>query len=156
MSETFNEYLYASSIETNGTYLPDFNSHHENYTKSVARGRNPKSIPRNSELWYHTKNSNERRDKIAKGHQFWDVVDHTAATVPSETDGSSRVRTSPANIGGEHFSLNNSHNPNDSPSCSDPKNKDDAPGINEALARKNQTNFRTLNTSRFDVKVCCI
>ena len=66
MNETFNEYLSSTSIATTATMLPDFGSFHENYTKSVARGRNPKSIPRNSELWYHTKNSNERRDRIAK------------------------------------------------------------------------------------------
>lgn len=56
-----NDSLSATSAVSHGTLLPDFNSFHENYTKSIARGRNPKSIPRNSELWYHTKISNERK-----------------------------------------------------------------------------------------------
>ena len=152
MSESFTEYFPTNPVVANNGVLPDFNSNHENYTRSVARGRNPKSIPRNSELWYHTKNSNDRRDKIAKGHQFWDVVDHTAASSHSGIEGSTRVGTSPANIGGEHFFMNNNHNPNNSPSFSDPRLKDDA---QIAIGRKNQNDIKTLNGSSFDVKVRC-
>jgi hypothetical protein len=145
---TFNE----SITNTLTSVLPDFTSYHDNYTKSVARGRNPKSIPRNSELWYHTKNSNERRDRIAKGHQFWGVVDNSSTTVGVEESVERSAYES-------SYSENNMQNSQSLPNL--PKDikedtkapKDDARMQNEAFGRKNQNNFKNLNSSRFDCKV---
>jgi hypothetical protein len=54
--------------------IPDFASVHSHYNKAISRGRHPNSFPRKSELWYYTKLSNERLARIAKGHQFWNVI----------------------------------------------------------------------------------
>ena len=153
MNDSFNEYLSSSSIATSTTLLPDFGSHHENYTKSVARGRNPKSIPRNSELWYHTKNSNERRDKIAKGHQFWGVVDHTAAA-QSNNDGILRAGISTTSTTGNILEASTlTSDTQKGEKRPESKQREDGRVVNENFGRKNQNNFKILNSSRFDVKV---
>ena len=55
-------------------FLPDFNSVNKDYARSIARGRNPKSIPRNSELWYYVTKSSQRLSRISKGHKFRGVI----------------------------------------------------------------------------------
>jgi hypothetical protein len=52
--------------------------------KAMNTGRHPSSMPKNSELWHYSKLSTQRRERIKKGHQFWDVIDEESveATVP--------------------------------------------------------------------------
>lgn len=133
----------SSSFLNSSSTTSNFSTYHENYSKSLARGRNPKSIPRKSELWYHTKNSNDRRDKIAKGHQFWGVVDNSAGgcdegvLLGTSSDSSFQQK--------EHgFNIN---------SKADGMNHKDDNLLRIGTARKKSNNFKTLNSSRFDVKV---
>lgn len=53
--------------------------------KAMSTGRHPSSMPKNSELWHYSKLSTQRRDRIKKGHQFWDVIDeeNVETTVPA-------------------------------------------------------------------------
>lgn len=150
----YNEMASETSLLNSTTSASNFGSNHESYTKSVARGRNPKSLPRNSELWYHTKNSNDRRDRIAKGHQFWDVVDHSASTTGYEES----IRMPSSSLYSEG-SFRQSHsqdqNRNRRKDNSDEKAiKNDSTSVTGA-GRKNSNNFKTLNNARFDVKVSC-
>eukprot|EP01032_Pedospumella_encystans_P009878 gene9878-11592_t len=52
--------------------------------KAMGTGRHPASLPKNSELWHYSKLSTQRRDRIKKGHQFWDVVEeeNVTSTIP--------------------------------------------------------------------------
>ena len=36
--------------------------------------RHPKSLPKKSELWHYWKLSCDRRERIQKGHKFWNVL----------------------------------------------------------------------------------
>lgn len=54
--------------------------------KSVISGRHPKSLPKNSELWHYSKVSTERRNRIKKGHQFWDVVEKDDSSLPNTSN----------------------------------------------------------------------
>lgn len=53
--------------------------------KAMNTGRHPSSLPKNSELWHYSKLSTQRRNRIKKGHQFWNVIDqeNIEATVPT-------------------------------------------------------------------------
>jgi hypothetical protein len=46
--------------------------------KSVIQGRHPGSLKKDSELWHYTKQSNERQQRIKKGHGFWDVINESS------------------------------------------------------------------------------
>ena len=46
--------------------------------RQVFKGKNPKALSKNSEIWYHTKLSNERLSRVAKGHKFWGVISNPA------------------------------------------------------------------------------
>jgi hypothetical protein len=46
--------------------------------KSVIQGRHPVSLKKDSELWHYTKQSNERQQRIKKGHGFWDVINESS------------------------------------------------------------------------------
>eukprot|EP01031_Cornospumella_fuschlensis_P044172 gene44172-54003_t len=54
------------------------------YQKSIIRGRHPVSIPKDSELWYYSKMSAERKDKILRGNRFWDVINESNANKHAE------------------------------------------------------------------------
>jgi len=54
--------------------IPDFASISQQNMRQVFSGKNPKAIARNSEIWYHTRLSNERLARVAKGHKFWGVI----------------------------------------------------------------------------------
>jgi hypothetical protein len=55
--------------------LPEhFNKQAVKNMRSVVRGRHPKSLPRNSELWHYSKLSAVRKMRVNKGHQFWEVI----------------------------------------------------------------------------------
>jgi hypothetical protein len=56
-----------------------------NKQKSMNMGRHPASMPKKSELWHYTKLSTQRRNRIKKGHGFWEVVDeeNVHATIPN-------------------------------------------------------------------------
>ena len=53
--------------------------------KAMNTGRHPSSMPKNSELWNYTKLSTQRRNRIKKGHEFWDVIneENITSTLPS-------------------------------------------------------------------------
>lgn len=55
--------------------IPDFYIQQDQRTEfALKRGRNPKSLPRNSELWHYSKISQQRLDRIKKGCNFWTSV----------------------------------------------------------------------------------
>lgn len=62
--------------------------------RAMNTGRHPSSLPKNSELWTYSKLSTQRRDRIKKGHQFWDVIEeenvdatiHTKESVAKEKE----------------------------------------------------------------------
>lgn len=148
----YHEMASETSLLNSTVYASNFGANHDHVTNSVARGRNPKSLPRNSELWYHTKNSNERRDRIAKGHQFWDVVNHSASAAGYEE--SIRMPSS-SFYSDSTFRHNHSQgqNRNRRKDHSDEKAvKNDSTSVSGA-GKKNSNNFKTLNNARFDVKV---
>lgn len=108
------------------------------------------SIPRNSELWYHTKNSNDRTDKIAKGHQFWGVVDNSAEVAGSDESLKSAgisLASSYSNFQRKDHGLNREVK-------ADSRTQMDESLLGIGTARKNTNNIKALNISRFDVKVC--
>ena len=148
----YDEMASDTSLLNSTAFASNFGTNHKLITKSVARGRNPKSLPRNSELWYHTKNSNDRRDRIAKGHQFWDVVNHSASAAGYEES----IRMPSSSLYSDS-SFRQSHsqgqNRNRRKDYSEEKAvKNDSPSAIGA-GKKNSNNFKTLNNARFDVKV---
>ena len=143
------ELASGSSLLNTSSLATNFSTYHENYSKSLARGRNPKSIPRNSELWYHTKNSNDRRDKIAKGHQFWGVVDHSAEAAGSDESPKMSGTFSDRNFQMKEHGLHREVK-------ADSRTKKDDSLLGIGTGRKNSNNIKALNSSRFDVKVCPI
>lgn len=56
--------------------------------KAMNTGRHPSSLPKTSELWTYSKLSTQRRDRIKKGHQFWDVIEeeNVDATITNTKD----------------------------------------------------------------------
>jgi hypothetical protein len=44
----------------------------------ILKGRHPASMKKESELWHYTKQSNERHQRIKKGHSFWDVINENS------------------------------------------------------------------------------
>ncbi len=55
--------------------LPEhFDKQANKHLQSVIRGRHPKSLPKTSELWHYNKLSTQRRNRINKGHTFWEVI----------------------------------------------------------------------------------
>ena len=50
----------------------------------IRRGKHPASIKRESELFHYTDLSSKRRERISKGHKFWNVIDEETieATIP--------------------------------------------------------------------------
>ena len=50
----------------------------------IQRGKHPASIKRESELFHYTDLSSKRRERISKGHKFWNVIDEETieATIP--------------------------------------------------------------------------
>lgn len=64
----------------------------------IQRGKHPSSIKRESELFHYTDLSSKRRERISKGHKFWNVIDEETieATIPrlevaQETSGDRRM-----------------------------------------------------------------
>lgn len=59
--------------------LPEFfgvkAAHHQ---AAVMKGRNPKSLPKDSELWMYSKISTRRKNLIERGRALWDVVDEVS------------------------------------------------------------------------------
>jgi hypothetical protein len=143
------ELASGSSILNSSFSATNFSAYHQNYSKSLARGRNPKSIPRNSELWYHTKNSNDRRDKIAKGHQFWGVVDHSAEAAGA--DESLKMPGISLNSSDRNFQRKEHGLHREVKADSRTSKDDNLLGI--GTGRNNSNNIKALNSSRFDVKV---
>jgi hypothetical protein len=144
------ELASGSSLLNSSFSATNFSTYHDNYSKSLARGRNPKSIPRNSELWYHTKNSNDRRDKIAKGHQFWGVVDHSAESA----GGDERLKTPGISLNSTDRNCQRQEHGLHREVKADSRTQRDCDLLGIGSARKNSNNVKALNSSRFDVKVC--
>jgi len=65
----------GSSSVTSSSTRPDFSKTYTRYSKAVFNGRHPKSFPKQSELWYHYKQANDRLNRVAKGHSFWNVIE---------------------------------------------------------------------------------
>lgn len=45
--------------------------------RSIIKGRHPQSMKRESELWHYARSSNERHERIKRGHGFWNVIQDT-------------------------------------------------------------------------------
>lgn len=140
----------GSSLLNSNASTANVSTYHENYSKSLARGRNPMSIPRNSELWYHTKNSNDRRDKIAKGHQFWGVVDDSAVAAGSDES----LRSPGISLASSYSNFQRKDHGLNREVKADSRTQMDDSLLGIGTARKNTNNVKALNSSRFDVKVC--
>lgn len=57
--------------------IPNFEEIQKTYTKRITLGRHPRSFPRQSEMWHHTVNANERLSRIGSGHHLWNVVEES-------------------------------------------------------------------------------
>eukprot|EP01040_Poterioochromonas_malhamensis_P018236 gene18236-21243_t len=72
---TMNEELDQRASKFIDEKLPAFfgvkAAHHQ---ASVMKGRNPKSLPKDSELWMYSKISTQRKNMIERGRGLWDVV----------------------------------------------------------------------------------
>lgn len=59
---------------TSQGFMPDWDEKQERYIKALRRGRHPASFKRESELWYYVKATNDRLDRIAKGHNLGTIL----------------------------------------------------------------------------------
>lgn len=66
---------------------------------SVIRGRHPKSLPRDSELWHYNKVSGQRRVMIQRGQHLWDVLDKEKLQPLAEKSDMSRSKSISGGLG---------------------------------------------------------
>jgi hypothetical protein len=129
--------------------LPDFNSVHMANTKSVVRGRNPRAVPRNSELWYHLNHSKARLERISRGHAFWSVIGETESIEgPQAHVGETRVEYAAESVdsGEEDATVGQQHSVAEESQGSDVRSTTLA---QIRLARS----YRIINGIRFDIEV---
>ena len=68
------DYSFLDDSTFAESHLPDWDEQQERYIKAVRRGRHPNSFKRESELWHYVKSTNERLDRIAKGHNLGTIL----------------------------------------------------------------------------------
>ena len=68
------EYSFMDDSTYAESHMPDWDAKQERYIKAVRRGRHPASFKRESELWYYVKSTNDRLDRIAKGHTLGTIL----------------------------------------------------------------------------------
>jgi len=132
--------------------IPDFASISQQNMRQVFSGKNPKAIARNSEIWYHTRLSNERLARVAKGHKFWGVISDQKTAGNTETLG----------VGESAFESSFGEGTNNEegavPVPVDPYQAQASTANAAAEAAKKleemrrQRTYRTLNGMRFDVE----
>ena len=74
MKSTTSSVVSAASAAST---MPNFEEIQKRYTKRITLGRHPRSFPRQSEMWHHTVNANDRLARVGSGHQLWNVVEES-------------------------------------------------------------------------------
>ena len=138
--------MHGSSSTTN---IPDFASISQQNMRQVFSGKNPKALARNSEIWYHTRLSNERLARVAKGHKFWGVIsDSKTSTVETLGVGESAFESSY----GEGTNDEAGTLPHDPYQAQASTANAAAEAAKKLEEMRRQRTYRTLNGMRFDVE----
>jgi hypothetical protein len=130
--------------------LPDFASISQKNMRQVFKGKNPKALPRNSEIWYHTKLSNERLGRVAKGHKFWGVISNPASE-GSPTGGGILGESAFESTYGDSTYEQPLALPHDPFAAATAAAKEAAEQAKKNEQLKLQRTFRVLNGMRFDI-----
>ena len=141
--------MHGSSSVPN---IPDFASISQQNMRQVFSGKNPKAIARNSEIWYHTRLSNERLARVAKGHKFWGVISDQKTTGIVETlgVGESAFESSYGECtNNEEAAVPLPHDPYQAQASTANAAAEAAKKLEEM---RRQRTYRTLNGMRFDVE----
>ena len=141
--------MHGSSSVTN---IPDFASISQQNMRQVFSGKNPKALARNSEIWYHTRLSNERLARVAKGHKFWGVISDQKATGAVETLGvgeSAFESSYGEGTNNEETAVPLPHDPYQAQASTANAAAEAAKKLEEM---RRQRTYRTLNGMRFDVE----
>ena len=141
--------MHGSSSVPN---IPDFASISQQNMRQVFSGKNPKAIARNSEIWYHTRLSNERLARVAKGHKFWGVISDQKTTGIVETLGvgeSAFESSYGEGTNNEEAAVPLPHDPYQAQASTANAAAEAAKKLEEM---RRQRTYRTLNGMRFDVE----
>ena len=139
--------MHGSSSTTN---IPDFASISQQNMRQVFSGKNPKALARNSEIWYHTRLSNERLARVAKGHKFWGVIsDPKTTAVETLGVGESAFESSYGGEGTHEEATPIPHDPYQAQASTANAAAEAAKKLEEM---RRQRTYRTLNGMRFDVE----